>query len=154
VHVVPHSHDDVGWLKTLDEYFDGSRKDIQFTNVKVELTSVVHALLADPTRRFSEVEMAFFKKWYDMQSDDMKEKTKGLIKSGQLEIINAGWSMHDEATPIYEDMIENMMYGQKWVLEEFGQQPRIGWQIDPFGHSNTNARLFYEMGFEAMFFGR
>ena len=62
--------------------------------------------------------------------------------------------MHDEATPIYEDMIENMMYGQRWVLEEFGQQPRIGWQIDPFGHSNTNARLFYEMGFEAMFFGR
>ena len=28
VHVVPHSHDDVGWLKTLDQYFDGSRKDI------------------------------------------------------------------------------------------------------------------------------
>jgi hypothetical protein len=84
----------------------------------------------------------------------MREKVKGLIKSGQLEIINAGWSMHDEATPIYEDLIENMMYGQKWVLEEFGQQPRIGWQIDPFGHSNTNARLFYEMGFEAMFFGR
>jgi hypothetical protein len=35
-----------------------------------------------------------------------------------------------------------------------GVKPRIGWQIDPFGHSNTNARLFYEMGFDAMFFGR
>ena len=28
VHVAPHSHDDVGWLKTVDEYFDGSRKDL------------------------------------------------------------------------------------------------------------------------------
>jgi hypothetical protein len=27
VHIVPHSHDDVGWRKTLDEYFDGANSD-------------------------------------------------------------------------------------------------------------------------------
>jgi lysosomal alpha-mannosidase len=39
-------------------------------------------------------------------------------------------------------------------LKEFGVAPRVGWQIDPFGHSNTNVRLFREMGFDSMFFGR
>ena len=65
VHVVPHSHDDVGWLKTVDEYFDGAKKGIQFTNVEVELSTVVDALLENPERKFSEVEMKFFKMWWD-----------------------------------------------------------------------------------------
>jgi hypothetical protein len=79
---------------------------------------------------------------------------KELVKNNQIEFVNAGWSQHDEANPIYEDMIDNMMVGQQFILDTFGKAPRIGWQIDPFGHTNTNARLFYDMGFDAMFFGR
>ena len=28
VHIIPHSHDDVGWLKTVDEYFSGTKESI------------------------------------------------------------------------------------------------------------------------------
>ncbi len=71
-----------------------------------------------------------------------------------MEIVNAGWSMQDEACTYYEDMINNMYQGHKWYLQEFGRKPRIGWHVDPFGHSSTNARLFAEMGFDAWFFSR
>jgi lysosomal alpha-mannosidase len=84
----------------------------------------------------------------------MKDQVRRLIANGQLEIINAGWSMHDEACTTYDDMLDNMMIGQKFAMEELGVAPRIGWQIDPFGHSNTNTRLFAEMGFDAFFFSR
>jgi lysosomal alpha-mannosidase len=84
----------------------------------------------------------------------MKDKVRGLVKNGQLELLSGGWSMHDEACPIFEDMIDNMMYGHDFIMEEFGVKPRVGWAIDPFGHSNLNARIFSDMGLDAWFFAR
>lgn len=49
--------------------------------------------------------------------------------------------MHDEATVHYIDMIDQTTLGHKFVKDEFGQIPRIGWQIDPFGHSAVQAYL-------------
>ncbi|XP_020597206.1 probable alpha-mannosidase At5g66150, partial [Phalaenopsis equestris] len=52
VHLVPHTHDDVGWLKTVDQYYVGSNNSIQDACVKNVLDSLVVALLKDPNRKF------------------------------------------------------------------------------------------------------
>jgi len=36
---VPHTHDDVGWLKTVDEYFLGANNSIQDAGVQYILDS-------------------------------------------------------------------------------------------------------------------
>ena len=58
------------------------------------------------------------------------------------------------ACPHYEDMINNMWHGHEWLQKKFGVIPKIGWHIDPFGHSSANPRLFTDMGFDAWFFAR
>ena len=63
--------------------------------------------------------------------------------------------MHDEATPLYQDIIENMRMGFEFLEREFnGYKPKIAWQIDTFGHSQTNARIFADFEFEAMVIAR
>ena len=54
-------------------------------------------------------------------------------------------------------MIDQTTLGHQYILTEFGAaaNPTIGWQIDPFGHSATQAALLSaEVGFDALFFGR
>ncbi|XP_061358592.1 probable alpha-mannosidase At5g13980 isoform X1 [Gastrolobium bilobum] len=155
VHLVAHTHDDVGWLKTVDQYYVGSNNSIQGACVQNVLDSMVHALLADKNRKFIYVEMAFFQRWWRDQSEAVQDVVKRLVSSGQLEFINGGICMHDEAVPHYIDMIDQTTLGHRFLKEEFGVTPRIGWQIDPFGHSAVQAYLLgAEVGFDSLFFGR
>ncbi|OVA09673.1 Glycoside hydrolase family 38 [Macleaya cordata] len=156
VHLVPHTHDDVGWLKTVDQYYVGSNNSIRASVcVQNVLDSVFSALLADKNRKFIYVEQAFFQRWWRQQSDIVRGLVKQLVESGQLEFINGGMCMHDEATPHYIDMIDQTTLGHRFIKQEFGQIPRVGWQIDPFGHSAVQAYLLgAELGFDSLFFAR
>ncbi|CAN1243886.1 Probable alpha-mannosidase At5g13980 [Linum perenne] len=155
VHLVPHTHDDVGWLKTVDQYYVGSNNSIQGACVQNVLDSLIPALLADKNRKFIYVEIAFFERWWNEQSETMKHIVKQLVASGQLEFINGGMCMHDEAVTHYIDMVDQTTLGHRFLKREFGVTPRIGWQIDPFGHSAVQAYLLgAEVGFDSLFFGR
>ena len=157
VHVVPHTHDDVGWLKTVDEYYYGLRNDIQHAGVQYILKSVTAALIRNPSRRFMYVEQAFFQRFWREATEYDKNITRQLVAEGRLEFVNGGWCMHDEAAAHYIDMVDQTTLGHRFILEEFGRDaiPTIGWQIDPFGHSATQASLMAaEVGFNGLFFGR
>lgn len=64
--------------------------------------------------------------------------------------------MDDEATPYYNDMIDQQALGLNFILKEFGKcaRPRSAWQIDPFGHSREHGSLFAQFGFDGLFLGR
>jgi hypothetical protein len=155
VHLVSHTHDDTGWLKTVDQYHYGANNTIQFAGTQYILDSVVQALLKDPERRFTYVEMAFFHRWWMEQDNNTKADVKMLVNESRLQFVNGGWCMHDEANPHYIDMIDQMTLGHRFLLRDLNAVPKVGWQIDPFGHSNTNAFLTSQRaGFISTFFGR
>ncbi|GAB1861211.1 Lysosomal alpha-mannosidase [Camponotus japonicus] len=156
IHIVSHTHDDVGWLKTVDQYYFGSRSTIQKAGVQYILDSVIKALLADPNRRFIYVETFYLWKWWLRQNEKVQADVKMLINEGRLEIIGGAWSMNDEACTHYHSLVDQFTWGFRRLNDTFGScaRPHIGWQIDPFGHSREQASLFAQMGFDGMLFGR
>eukprot|EP00039_Didymoeca_costata_P021504 m.344721 g.344721 ORF g.344721 m.344721 type:complete len:1047 (-) comp25011_c0_seq1:126-3266(-) len=155
VHLVPHSHEDPGWWKTVDQYYTGARADISHAASRLILDSLVATLSANPDRRFIYAEQAFFQRWWKEQDNDVKAKTELLIRNGQLEFVNGGWCMHDEGTTFYLDMIDQTSLGHRVLKEQFNVTPTVGWQVDPFGHSATQAALLgAEAGLNSVFFGR
>eukprot|EP00937_MAST-01D_sp_MAST-1D-sp2_P005737 g5737.t1 len=149
VHLVPHTHDDTGWQVTVDQYF---AKEVYYV-----VDTVVERLLEDKNRRFMYVETGFFARWWDQQNDAKRNATRTLVQEGRLEFINGGWCMHDEASPYYTAMVDQTTRGHQFLKKNFGPagRPRGTWQIDPFGHSNTEAWLLgAAAGMESLFWGR
>ncbi|XP_008200174.3 lysosomal alpha-mannosidase [Tribolium castaneum] len=148
VHLVPHSHDDLGWLKTVDKYY--------FQDVQNVIGSVIGALKQNPDRKFIQVETAFFKKWWDHQNDLVKRDVIKLVNNGQLEISNGGWSMNDEATVNYQSTIDQYTLGLRYLEDTLGPcaRPKSAWAIDTFGHSREQASIVAQLGFDSTFFMR
>jgi lysosomal alpha-mannosidase len=62
--MIAHTHDDVGWLKTIDEYFTGTQNNVAKAGVNLILDTMIQSLMDDPSKRFTYVEMKFFSMWW------------------------------------------------------------------------------------------
>lgn len=146
VHILPHSHDDPGWIKTFDEYFNDSIKPI--------LSNTIQSLIEDPKRTFIYSEVSFFKPWYVQQTKEVQEALKQMIKEGRFEFVNGGWVMEDEAASHYVDALTQLRSGLEFLKDEFNITPHIGWFLDQFGHSHSHAYIYTQFGFDRLVLGR
>ena len=148
----------MGWLKTVDQYATGLNNTIQHANTGLTIDTVLSNLLENPDHTFSYVEQAFFQRWSESASPQQLEDMQRMVASGQMTFINGAWSMSDEASPSYIDMIDNIALGHRLIKEQYGifAIPTLTWQIDPFGHSAAQASVMSSpiCGFSALYFGR
>lgn len=140
--VVPYSHVDAGWLRTLEEYY--------VNHVKGILNNMVVKLSRYEKMKFVWAETIFLTIWWNELEDDVKHKVRRLIEKGQLEIVLGGWVMSDEASTHYVSIIDQLMEGHQWVVENLETKPLNSWAIDPFGHSATMPFLWKQAGMQNM----
>ncbi|GJP76357.1 hypothetical protein CLOP_g6813 [Closterium sp. NIES-67] len=146
VFVVPHSHNDPGWLLTVEQYYNASSQHI--------LHTILRSLSQSPTRKFIWEEMSYLSRWWMDASEEEREGMRALVRSGQLEIVGGGWVMNDEANSHYYAIIEQLTEGNTWLYDTLGVAPTNSWAIDPFGHSATMPYLLRRSGFSNMLIQR
>lgn len=146
VFIILHSHCDAGWLKTADQYYQNSTKSI--------LETIIKLLNEDPELKFSWSEISFLARYLE-EFPEQKKQLINLIQKGQIEIVGGGWAQHDEALPDFDLILRQMQAGFTYIRENLNvTKVKVGWQLDPFGHSSLTAALLNKMGFESLVFSR
>jgi len=146
VHVVPHSHNDPGWIKTYHTYYSTQTKHI--------LDTVITALTEDSRRTFIWAEISYFSLWWEDASQQQKEQSKKLVAEKRLDFVTGGWVMNDEASVTARATRWQLEEGRQWLQKTFGITPQYSWAIDPFGHSAGQAQVLKELGYKGMLIQR
>lgn len=136
--VIPHSHNDPGWKKTYQKYFDD-----QTTHI---LSNMVDCLNKYPDMTFVWVESCFLDKWWTNQTTETKQRFRDLVQSGRLEITSGMWVAPDEASPHYYALVDQLIEGHYWVKKNLGVVPESSLNFDQFGYSSTMPYLAKKAG--------
>lgn len=142
VFVVPHSHNDPGWVKTLEDFFSTSTTYI--------LDNIVLKLSEYKDMTFIWTEIVYLDMWWQQAPQSLKSKFIELVNTGRLEIAGGGWIMPDEAVTNLYAVLDQYIEGHQWLRDNIGIKPINSWQIDPFGHSASIAYLLNKIGFNNM----
>lgn len=136
--IVPHSHNDPGWLKTFEHYFHYQSRQI--------MNHMVAKLQQHKNLTFIWSEMAFLNSWWEEAHPSKQRALRNLVHSGRLEVVTGGWVMTDEATAHVYAMVDQLIEGHQWITSNLGIKPKAGWSVDTFGHGNTLPYLLAKSG--------
>ncbi|MEC0169224.1 alpha-mannosidase [Paenibacillus graminis] len=124
IHMVGQSHIDIAWLWP-------ARETVRKTS---RTFSTVNALMEEyPEYQFAQSQPQLFEYLKD-NDPSLFAKVKERIREGRWELVGGMWVEPDLNIPSGESLMRQMLYGQRFYLEEFGKTSDIEWLPDTFGY--------------------
>lgn len=124
IHMIGQSHIDIAWLWPARETVRKASRTF----------ATVDALMREyPQYRYAQSQPQLFAYLKD-NDPELYERVKARIKEGRWELVGGMWVEPDLNLPSGESLMRQMLYGQRFYLEEFGQTSHIEWLPDTFGY--------------------
>ncbi len=138
VHLLGNAHIDVAWLWPLAETQDVVQRT--FRSV-LALKNRFAALTFNQSTMLSYA-------WVQDYYPDLWPAIQDAVQAGWWEPIGGMWVEADTNLPNGESLIRQIVYGQHWLRQHFGQISRVAWLPDSFGFSWQLPQLLRQGGFE------
>ncbi|MDZ7393479.1 MAG: alpha-mannosidase [candidate division KSB1 bacterium] len=136
-----HAHIDVAWLWRLKEVKRKCARTFATATRLMEEYPGYHFVQSQPQL------YAFVKSAYPELYRRIKEK----VRAGQWEPTGGMWVEADCNLPSGEALVRQLLYGQRFLEQEFGAPARVLWLPDVFGYSWVLPQLLKKAGIDYFF---
>ncbi|MBO5899024.1 MAG: alpha-mannosidase [Clostridia bacterium] len=123
--MIGNTHFDPVWLWKWDE---------AMSSITATFRSALDRMKAYPDFKYSFSTPPVFE-WIKKTSPDMFEEIRARVAEGRWELAEGWWLQPDCYAPSGESLVRQGLYGQRYLMENFGQYARSVFNIDSFGHS-------------------
>lgn len=144
IHLIGHAHIDMNWLWGWPETL----------RVCKNTFSTATALLDEYSDfRFSQSQAALY---LAMQQNhpEVFERIKERVRRGQWDVTATTWTEGDNNMSSGEAIVRSILYGKRYIRNQFGVESAVCWEPDTFGHPWTLPQILAKSGIRYYYFTR
>ncbi|MBP0031177.1 alpha-mannosidase [Roseofilum sp. Guam] len=123
IFLLGHAHLDLAWLWPVSETWEAAKRTF---------TSVLQLQAEFPELTFGHSTPALYA-WLEHHQPHLFNTIKNRVREGRWEIIAGLWVEPEFNLVSGESIIRQVLYGQRYIREQFGVLNRVAWLPDSFG---------------------
>ncbi|WP_081942751.1 alpha-mannosidase [Myxosarcina sp. GI1] len=139
-----HAHLDMAWLWTTAETYEVAQRTFN---------SVLDLQQNYPHLTFGHTTPALYE-WLEHHRPELFKAVRDAVKQGKWEVLGGMWVEPELNLVSGESLIRQLLYGQKYFKDKFGDITRVAWLPDSFGFTWQLPQIFQQSGIDYFVTGK
>ena len=139
-----HAHLDMAWLWTTDETYEVAERTFKSVlNLQQEFSDLT----------FGHTSPALYQ-WIEINRPQLFKQIQDAVGANKWEILGGMWIEPETNLVSGESLIRQLLYGQQYYRDKFGEISRVAWLPDSFGFTWQLPQIMQQCGIEYFVTGK